>query len=125
MKIAILATDGREFNKEYDRPLPYFGTAPQAFFEGIPSVPDLEVHILSCLKENVAPTPKLGPNLFYHPLHVPSNGWVRKLYSECIQATRAKLQEIQPEIVHAQGTERDCALSGAYSGFPCIVTIHG
>jgi glycosyltransferase involved in cell wall biosynthesis len=35
------------------------------------------------------------------------------------------LQELKPDIVHAQGTERDCALAGVYSGFPNIITIHG
>jgi len=35
------------------------------------------------------------------------------------------LKEIQPDIVHGQGTERDCALSAVFSGFPNVLTIHG
>jgi glycosyltransferase involved in cell wall biosynthesis len=38
---------------------------------------------------------------------------------------RKKLREIQPDIVHGQGTERECALAAAFSGFPNVVTIHG
>jgi glycosyltransferase involved in cell wall biosynthesis len=38
---------------------------------------------------------------------------------------RRKLKEIQPDIVHGQGTERDCAISAVFSGFPNVVTIHG
>jgi glycosyltransferase involved in cell wall biosynthesis len=35
------------------------------------------------------------------------------------------LREIQPDIVHGQGTERDCAISAVFSGFPNVLTIHG
>ena len=43
----------------------------------------------------------------------------------CIRAVRKKLKEIRPDIVHGQGTERDCAISAVFSGFPNIITIHG
>src|SRR5207249_3667216 len=36
-----------------------------------------------------------------------------------------KLLDIQPDLVHGQGTESDCALSAVFSGFPNVVTIHG
>ncbi|MDB6058885.1 MAG: hypothetical protein JWO95_2729, partial [Verrucomicrobiales bacterium] len=29
MKVAILTTDSREYFKDYQNPVPYFGTAPQ------------------------------------------------------------------------------------------------
>jgi glycosyltransferase involved in cell wall biosynthesis len=32
---------------------------------------------------------------------------------------------IKPDIVHGQGTERDCAVSAVFSGFPNVLTIHG
>ena len=57
--------------------------------------------------------------------------WCQKLggcatgYQGCIRATRRKLREIQPDIVHGAGTERDCAISAVFSGFPNVVTIHG
>jgi glycosyltransferase involved in cell wall biosynthesis len=38
---------------------------------------------------------------------------------------RKKLTEIQPDLVHAQGTERDCALSAILSPYPKVLTIHG
>ncbi len=46
-------------------------------------------------------------------------------YQGCILATRKKLREIRSDIVHGQGTERDCALSAVLSGFPSVLTIHG
>ncbi len=38
---------------------------------------------------------------------------------------RKKLTEIRPDIVHGQGTEKDCAISAVFSGFPSVITIHG
>src|SRR5205823_257675 len=68
---------------------------------------------------------KLAENIWYWGLHVPKRGWLRSGYQGCIRAVRKKLKEIQPDIVHGQGTERDCALSAVLSGFPNVVTLHG
>lgn len=124
MKVAILTTDSREHFKDYHTPEPYFGTAPQALLQGFAEISGVEVHVISCLKERVAPTARIASNIFYHGLHVPG-GWVRTLYSPAIKATRAKLEEVRPDIVHGQGTERECALAAVRSGFPNIITIHG
>jgi hypothetical protein len=36
-----------------------------------------------------------------------------------------KLKDIQPDIVHGQGTERDCAIRAVFSGYPNVIPIHG
>jgi glycosyltransferase involved in cell wall biosynthesis len=68
---------------------------------------------------------KLADNVWFHSLHVPKTGWMRTGYQGCIRAVRRKLKEIQPDIVHGQGTERDCAISAVFSGYPNVITIHG
>lgn len=50
---------------------------------------------------------------------------MRTLYQGCIRATRKKLQEIQPDIVHGQGSEFDGAISAVFCGSPNVLTIHG
>lgn len=126
MRIALLTTDAREPHKEYGKPAPYFGTAPEALLEGFKALPDAEVHVVSCLQQMPGSSPDtLAPNIHYHPLHVPKSGWLRTGYQGCIRAVRRRLREIQPDIVHGQGTERDCALSAVLSGFPNVLTIHG
>ncbi len=50
---------------------------------------------------------------------------MRTGYQGCIRAVRKKLKEIRPDIVHGQGTERDCAISAVLSGLPNVLTIHG
>ena len=125
MKIAILTTDNREAYRQYAIPTPYFGTAPTALFQGFAALPNLEVHILSCTQQPMSSPPKLAENIWFHSLHVPKIGWLRTGYAGCILAFRKKLKEIQPNIVHGQGTERDCGVSAVFSGYPNVITIHG
>jgi len=42
-----------------------------------------------------------------------------------VRAVRRKFNELSPDIVHGQGTERECAISAAFSGLPNVVTLHG
>ena len=125
MKIAILTTDNRQHYHQYDRPEPYFGTAPEALLQGFARLPEVEVHVVSCTQKPLRAPHKIAPNIFYHSLLVSKTGWLRTLYQGCIRATRQKLRELQPDIVHGQGTERDCALSAIFSGFPNVLTLHG
>src|SRR5665213_1482490 len=126
MKIAILTTDNREHHRKYNLPAPYFGTAPEALLQGFAQLPAAEVHVISCTQRPFVSSPeKLADNIFYHSLLVPKIGWLRTGYQGCIRAVRKKLKEMQPDIVHGQGTERDCAMAAIFSGFPNVVTIHG
>ena len=125
MKIAILTTDNREAYRQYAAPTPYFGTAPTALFQGFAALPNLEVHILSCTQQPMPSPTKLAENISFHSLHVPKIGWLRTGYAGCIRAVRKELKKIQPDIVHAQGTERDCAISAVFQNIPKILTIHG
>jgi glycosyltransferase involved in cell wall biosynthesis len=125
MKIAILTSDNREHFHDYGNPLPYFGTAPEALLQGLTEVGDAEIHIVSCTQQPASSPEKIAGNIWYHNLHVPKIGWLRTGYQGCIRSVRRKLKEIQPDIVHGQGTERDCAISAVLSGFPNVLTIHG
>jgi glycosyltransferase involved in cell wall biosynthesis len=127
IKVALLSSDSREVTGDYSSSIPAFGTAPEALLEGFALLPDeVEVHIVSCLQKKPAPSPrKLRPNIYYHGLHVPNIGWLKTGYQGCIRATRNTLRSIKPDLVHGQGTERDCAMCAAFSGFPNVLTIHG
>ncbi len=125
MRIVQITTDNREHYGDHANPRPYFGTAPTALLQGFAGMPDVEVHVISCLQQRAASPEKIAPNIFFHSLLVPKLGWMRTLYAGCARAVRAKLRKLQPDIVHGQGTERECAISAARSGFPNVVTIHG
>ena len=125
LKIAMLITDARQPGGLYDGPLPSLGTAPDALLQGFSGMPEIEIHVVSCVQQPVIAPEKLAPNIFYHSLIVPKFGWLRTGYQGCIRAVREKLRELKPAVVHAQGTERDCAMSAVFSGFPNVLTIHG
>ena len=128
-KIAFLTTDNRDAHRRYDCLEPYFGTAPEALLEGFSllgnSQKDFEIHVISCTQNYLIAPEKLAENIWYHSLHVPKIGWLRTGYQGCIRAVRKKLREIKPDIVHGQGTERDCALNAVFSGYPNVLTLHG
>jgi glycosyltransferase involved in cell wall biosynthesis len=129
MKIAFLVPDNRENFRQYDLQNPCFGTAPTALLEGFsmvgdhPEVP--EIHVISCTQKRISAPDKLASNIWFHSLHVPKAGWLRSGYLGCAFAVGKKLREIHPDLVHAQGTERDCAISANLSPYPKILTIHG
>ncbi len=125
LKIVQLVTDARVPGGLYDGPLPSLGTAPDALLQGFAGMPEVEIHVVSCVQQPVRSPEKIAPNIYYHSLLVPKLGWLRTGYQGCIRATRKKLRELQPDVVHAQGTERDCSISAVFSGFPNVLTIHG
>ena len=125
LRVAILTTDKREHDCDYTNPVPGFGTAPEALLQGFAQCPSVEVHVVSCMQRPMKSPAKLADNIWYHALHVPKIGWLRTGYQGCIRATRRKLREIGPDLVHGQGTERDCSLSAVFSGYPNVITIHG
>ena len=115
MKIALLITDNRDPFRKYEKEIPWFGTAPTALLEGFAKLPDIEVHVISCTQRPMKSPAKLAENIFFHSLLVPKLGWLRTGYQGCIRAVRRKLGEIQPDIVHGQGTERDQGISAVLS----------
>jgi glycosyltransferase involved in cell wall biosynthesis len=126
VKIVQLTTDNRQPRRQYDNPKPWFGTAPAALLQGLTQLPEVETHVVTCTQEAMQSSPeKLADNIWFHSLHVPKLGWMRTGYQGCIRAMRRKIREIGPDIVHGQGTERDCSLGAIFSGFPNVVTIHG
>src|SRR5262249_50249020 len=125
MVIAQLTTDNREPFREYHKSDPWFGAAPEALLAGFASLPEAQIHVLSCTQKPVAAPQKLAENIWFHSLHVPKIGWMRSLYQGCVRAIRKKLHELKPDIVHGEGTERECALGAVFSGWPNVVTIHG
>jgi glycosyltransferase involved in cell wall biosynthesis len=125
MKIAILTTDNRDHHRNYSATVPYFGTAPTALLEGLADLPALDIHVISCTQQPMSSPAKLANNILFHSLHVPKIGWLRTAYAGCILAVHRKLLEIRPDIIHSQGTERDCATSALFTRIPKVLTVHG
>jgi glycosyltransferase involved in cell wall biosynthesis len=125
MKVAFITTDNRENERQYHLPHPTFGSAPDALLSGFRELKGITVHVISCTQRVVQAPEKLADNLYFHSLHVPKAGWLRTGYQGCIRATRGLLRALRPDVVHGQGTERECGLAAAMSGLPNVITIHG
>jgi len=125
LRVAQVTTDARGTLVAEEQEFPSFGTAPEALLQGFAQWPnDVEVHVISCVPGPVRAPEKLAENVFFHSLVVPKIGW-RALFAGCALAVRRKIRQLSPDIVHGQGTERDCALDAVFSGRPNILTIHG
>ncbi len=126
MKLALLTTDVREHEQNYANATPSFGTAPQGLLDGLVGRPEVEVHVIACLhKQPAGGNLQLADNIWYHPVVVGWAGWLKSGYIGCILGVRRKLASLQPDVVHGQGTERDCAMCAVFSGRPNVLTIHG
>jgi glycosyltransferase involved in cell wall biosynthesis len=125
MKVAIITTDNRQHYYNYGALTPVFGAAPEALLQGFALLPEVEVHVVGCTMKPMKSPEKLAENIWFHSVYVPKIGWMRTSYNGCVRAVRRKLKTIHPEIVHGQGTERECAMSAAFSRFPNVVTVHG
>jgi glycosyltransferase involved in cell wall biosynthesis len=125
MRVVMLAVDGRECYRDYAKEAPYFGPAQEALFQGVSQFSEIEMHVISCWQRPLPAPEKLASNIWFHGLVVPKIGWLRTGYQGCIRAVRRKARALGPDLVHAQGTERDVAISAVFSGSPNLVTIHG
>ena len=125
LRIAILTTDDRSLSSRWHGDAPTFGAAPLALLQGFEQLKDVEVHVIYCLREKMATREDFMSGIHFHQVVVPKWGWMSSGYLGCIAAVRKCLAEIRPDIVHGQGTERDCAMEAVHSGFPNVLTIHG
>jgi glycosyltransferase involved in cell wall biosynthesis len=121
----MILADERDVQFQYALPEPYFGPAPSALLEGLKQCPEIELHIISCVRQSVRVPERLAENTFFHTVQVSRWAYLRTAYLPCILKIRKKLRTVRPDIVHGQGTERYQGLAAAYSGFPSIITIHG
>jgi glycosyltransferase involved in cell wall biosynthesis len=123
MKIVILVVDDRFGARE---PKPRFGAAFTALLAGFDacSAP-FELHVVSCTLLEETETLKLSDKIWFHGIPVPKRGYLRSLHMGCLFAVKRAIREIQPDIVHAQGTERWCAVASMWLREAKVLTIHG
>lgn len=126
LRLSLLTTDNREDRRDYAPSRPWFGTAVQALLDGFASMPEeVEVHVISCARRHLESPVHLAGNIQFHSIYVPPWAWLKSGYLGNILAARGHLAKIRPDIVHGQGTERDCAVTATFSGYPNLITIHG
>lgn len=123
IKVAFIVVDDRFGASEE---VPRFGSAPSAVLSGFQQLGSLvEVHVICCTMGKLPSPRKLAANIWFHSCALKKFNFLRSLHHGCVKAVGEVLGEIQPDIVHAQGTERWCALSGLQFSGPKVLTVHG
>jgi len=121
--VALLVEDVRNTSTET---APRFASAPLALLQGLSTAGlPLEIHVVCCVRPGTPMPRNLPANIHYHFLSVPKAGFLRTLHLGCFFFTRRLLQRLQPDLVHAHGTEAWCAIVGALLPYPNILTVHG
>jgi glycosyltransferase involved in cell wall biosynthesis len=98
--------------------------------------PDVELHLLTESPLVTRSQTVTDQNIVYHvqkcgvpflhrgfPPYMPLDVLTR--FSASTRRFVAELRRIQPDVVHAHGTEGACALAALHSGFPCLISIQG
>jgi glycosyltransferase involved in cell wall biosynthesis len=124
MRISIVTTGGRDLLKRWEPGDPQLGPAVHALVQGFRELPEHEVHVLIPMRKNAQPAAREG-NVIYHDVPTPMWGMRKSLYLGAASRVKKKLLEIQPDIVHGQGSERECGICAILSGFPNVMTVHG
>ena len=126
IKLLLVTTDNREHRGRYEMPEPWLSAPVLSLVNGFEQIPnDIEYHIVSCAKQSMSAPEQLAANVYFHQPIVPTIGWGRNLFLGCAYAVRKLAHRIGVDIVHGQGTERDCAMAAVLSGYPNVLTIHG
>jgi glycosyltransferase involved in cell wall biosynthesis len=125
LRVVMVVNDERDQLGQHELPQPSFGAAPTALVSGFDGLPGVELHLVCCERKPVVDTPRLSPNIYFHPVRIRPWYYLRTLYLASTLALRRVFRRLQPALVHGQGTERFCGLAAAFSGRPNLVTIHG
>lgn len=125
LRVALVTTDARHWFRQFDSEVPNFGTAVQGLLQGFDGMDGVEIHVISASPSPLRSPAKLAENIWFHHLHVSKPGWGRSLFIGVALKTRRLIRELGIDIVHGQGTERDCSVAAVLSGKPNVLTIHG
>ncbi|MBM4153012.1 MAG: glycosyltransferase family 4 protein, partial [Kiritimatiellaceae bacterium] len=125
LKVVQILLDDRDVLGRYEQETPFFGSAPTALLEGFAQLgSQIEIHVITCTRKNMPAPAKLAENIFYHQVIIPG-GYRRTLFIKAIRDVQKVIRQINPDVVHGQGTEDYPALCAAFSGYPNCTTIHG
>jgi glycosyltransferase involved in cell wall biosynthesis len=93
--------------------------AVEALEEGMAQLPQVDVHILS-ETEKSAGVRQAETKTSFPCLRPPGYNFMIRSAS-----LKRKARDLNPALVHGQGTEKEAAWTAVFSGFPSVITVHG
>jgi glycosyltransferase involved in cell wall biosynthesis len=129
MKVAIAVVDANDLAdaplRAPDLPSPQVHPTVQALFDGLSLQPDIECHVVYGRAAPGALEQRRQGSVIYTGVPYRRAPGMGGALLGRFFALRKYIRQLQPDLVHGQGTERESALVAAFSGFPSIVTLHG
>lgn len=118
--VHCLKSFGRDF-----RPEGHYATWLPQIAEAWQGQTDFEIHWLTGSALVDEPLTRGELNQTFHVYPIAKKGRAASFYRRDRQEIQKLLAQIQPELVHAWGTEDVCGFAGVRSGYPSILSLQG
>lgn len=128
MRIALVGGFDTYLIRGLERPahlMPYLLSPGLNLLRGLREIGQRDVHILVSTSEVDTAKVEEGPLGIVHRVPCPPGSGSPTLFLWRRHLLLKELARIQPDIVHGQGTEAECALTAVTSPFPHVITFHG
>jgi glycosyltransferase involved in cell wall biosynthesis len=128
MRIALVGDFDTYVIRGLERPqqlLPYHLSPGLNLLRGLREIGVSDIHIIGTTGEVNTPTVEEGPFGTVHRLPSPLFSGSASFYTWRRHLILKELRGIKPDVVHAQGTEQEYALTAVTSPYPNVITIHG
>jgi glycosyltransferase involved in cell wall biosynthesis len=110
---------------EMHQPPGHYATWLPQLCEAFGQQSEFELHWLITSRTVDHPEPIRWRNQTFHCLHAPGRFRTLRGYPADCRVIRRRLKEIQPDLVHAWGTEDCCGLAVAGAGQPWLLSMQG
>lgn len=131
LRIAMLVVDANEVTdyveKDIRRQSPVLHNAVHSLLDGLRRRDDLEIEVIYGRRKPEEGEDRWEGNLHFVPVpydNLPLPGMGGPFFGRALALLR-HLRKTNPDIVHAQGTERESGFVAALCGLPSILTLHG
>jgi glycosyltransferase involved in cell wall biosynthesis len=127
-KIAILSIFPLHYLRSFGsrfRPAGHYATWLPQIAESWQSQSEFEIHWLTGSDLVREPETSREMNQTFHVYPIASQGRATSLYRRDRREIQKILGKIQPNLVHAWGTEDVCGYAAVRSGYPCILSLQG
>jgi glycosyltransferase involved in cell wall biosynthesis len=128
MRIALVGGFDTYLIRGLERPahlMPYLLSPGSNLLRGLRDVDQRDVHILVSTSEVKSAEVEKGPWGTVHRVPCPTGSGSPTFFLWRRYLLLKELARIQPDIVHGQGTEAECALTAVTSPYPHVITFHG
>jgi glycosyltransferase involved in cell wall biosynthesis len=127
-KVAVLCIFPLHFLESFGarfNPVGHYATWLPQIAESWQSETEFEIHWLTGSDLVREPATSREMNQTFHVYPIASKGRATSLYSRDCREIQKILGQIQPDLVHAWGTEDVCGFAGVRSGYPCLLSMQG